>query len=163
MGRSKKVGRLPTGAASAVPERVPGVARHLRSPAADAAGALQSARQHATATLLLQYGFVNAFCATVATGFIIFAAGLPISIYTARHGVDMDLLTRGAGFGYVGATLTSLIYAPFPFIFFALVTHGVAATSRLQLWTQPLWLVMVLVRYGFVLVCHPGAFAGFMH
>jgi CheY-like chemotaxis protein/purine-cytosine permease-like protein len=83
----------------------------------------------------------------------------------------MDLLTRGAGFGYIGSTVTSLIYASFTFIFFALeaaimayalelafdippawgylvcalvvipmVTHGVTALSRFQVWTQPLWL-----------------------
>ena len=72
------------------------------------------------ATLLLQYGWTNAALAIVATGLIIFLAGLPISVYAARHGVDMDLLTRGAGFGYIGSTLTSLIYASFTFIFFAL-------------------------------------------
>ena len=49
------------------------------------------------ATLLVQYGFINAFWAIVATGLIIFLAGLPISVYAARYGVDMDLLTRGAG------------------------------------------------------------------
>ena len=69
------------------------------------------------ATLLVQYGFINAFWAIVATGLIIFMAGLPISIYAARYGVDMDLLTRGAGFGYIGSTLASLIYASFNFIF----------------------------------------------
>jgi signal transduction histidine kinase/DNA-binding NarL/FixJ family response regulator len=31
----------------------------------------------------------------------------------------MDLLTRGAGFGYIGSTITSLIYACFTFILFA--------------------------------------------
>ena len=72
------------------------------------------------ATLLLQYGFINAFWAIVATGLIIALAGMPISVYAARYGVDMDLLTRGAGFGYIGSTLTSLIYASFTFIFFAL-------------------------------------------
>jgi hypothetical protein len=72
------------------------------------------------ATLLVQYGFVNAFWAILVTGLVIFMAGLPISIYAARYGVDMDLLTRGAGFGYIGSTLTSLIYASFTFIFFAL-------------------------------------------
>ena len=41
-------------------------------------------------------------------------------LYAARYGVDMDLLTRGAGFGYIGSTITSLIYASFTFIFFAL-------------------------------------------
>ncbi len=146
------------------------------------------------ATLLVRYGFVNAFWAILATGLIIFLAGLPISIYAARHGVDMDLLTRGAGFGYIGSTLTSLIYASFTFIFFALeaavmayalelalgippawgylicalvviplVTHGVSAISRLQVWTQPLWLVMLVVPFVYVLVRDPGAFVGVMH
>ena len=146
------------------------------------------------ATLLVQYGFANAFWAILATGLIIFMAGLPISIYAARYGVDMDLLTRGAGFGYIGSTLTSLIYASFTFIFFALeaavmayalelalgvpprwgylicalvviplVTHGVSTISRLQVWTQPLWLVMLIVPYVFVLMRDPGAFSGVMH
>ncbi len=146
------------------------------------------------ATLLVQYGFINAFWAIVATGLIIFLAGLPISVYAARYGVDMDLLTRGAGFGYIGSTLTSLIYASFTFIFFALeaavmayalelaldipptwgylicaivviplVTHGVSAISRLQVWTQPLWLVMLVVPFAYVLVRDPGAFSGVVH
>lgn len=146
------------------------------------------------ATLLVQYGFINAFWAIVATGLIIFLAGLPISVYAARYGVDMDLLTRGAGFGYIGSTLTSLIYASFTFIFFALeaavmayalelaldipptwgylicaivviplVTHGVSAISRLQVWTQPLWLVMLVVPFVYVLMRDPGAFSGVVH
>ena len=146
------------------------------------------------ATLLVQYGFVNAFWAILVTGLVIFLAGLPISVYASRYGVDMDLLTRGAGFGYIGSTITSLIYASFTFIFFALeaaimayalelaldippswgylicalvviplVTHGVSAISRLQVWTQPLWLVMLVVPFGFVLVRNPTAFAGISH
>ena len=146
------------------------------------------------ATLLVQYGFTNALWAILATGLIIFLAGLPISIYAARYGLDMDLLTRGAGFGYIGSTLTSLIYASFTFIFFALeaavmayalelalgipprwgyllcalvvvplVTHGVSAISRLQLWTQPLWLILLLVPYGYVAVLDPGALAAVAH
>ncbi|MBC7956173.1 MAG: response regulator [Cytophagales bacterium] len=138
------------------------------------------------ATLLVQYGFLNAFWAILATGLIIFLAGLPISIYAARHGLDMDLLTRGAGFGYIGSTITSLIYASFTFIFFALeaavmayalelafdippawgylicalvviplVTHGVTAISRLQVWTQPLWLLLLVVPYIFVFKHNP--------
>ena len=143
------------------------------------------------ATLLLQYGWTNAALAILATGLIIFLAGLPISVYAARHGVDMDLLTRGAGFGYIGSTLTSLIYASFTFIFFALeaavmayaldlaldippqwgylicalaviplVTHGISAISRLQLWTQPLWLALLVLPFAWVGWRHPGAFDG---
>ncbi len=146
------------------------------------------------ATLMVQYGFLNAFWAVIATGLIIFLTGLPISIYAARYGVDMDLLTRGAGFGYIGSTITSLIYASFTFIFFALeaavmayaldlalgippswgylvcalvviplVTHGISAISRLQVWTQPIWLVMLVVPFAYVLARDPGAFAGVMH
>ena len=68
------------------------------------------------ATMMVDAGFVNAFWAILATGLIIFMIGLPISISAARHGLDMDLLTRGAGFGYIGSTVTSLVYASFTFI-----------------------------------------------
>ncbi|MCK0198518.1 ATP-binding protein [Ancylobacter sp. 6x-1] len=68
----------------------------------------------------LAYGFPNAVAAILAVCAIIFAAGLPISYYAAKFGVDIDLLTRGAGFGYIGSTLTSLIYASFTYLFFAI-------------------------------------------
>ena len=143
------------------------------------------------ATLLVQYGFVNAFWAILATGLVIALAGWPIAVYAARHGLDMDLLTRGAGFGYLGSTITSLIYASFTFIFFALeaavmayaldlafdippawgylvcavvvlplVTHGVTAIGRLQVWTQPLWIAMLVLPYVYVFRAHPHALAG---
>src|ERR1700712_5977014 len=41
------------------------------------------------ATLLVQYGFVNAFWAILATGLVIALAGWPIAGYAARHGLDM--------------------------------------------------------------------------
>lgn len=70
--------------------------------------------------ITLHYGFNNAIAATMAVGLIIFLTAIPISYYAAKYGVDIDLLTRGAGFGYIGSTITSLIYASFTFIFFAL-------------------------------------------
>lgn len=72
------------------------------------------------ATMAITYGFWNALAAILAVGIVIFLTALPISVHAARHGLDMDLLTRGAGFGYLGSTFTSLIYASFTFIFFAL-------------------------------------------
>ena len=143
------------------------------------------------ATMLVDAGFINTFWAILATGLIIFLLGLPISYTAAKHGLDMDLLTRGAGFGYIGSTITSLIYASFTFIFFALeaaimayalelafgippawgylicalaviplVSHGVTAISKLQAWTQPLWLFLLVLPYAFVLADEPGALAG---
>ena len=146
------------------------------------------------ATLLVQYGFTNAALAILCTGLIIFLAGLPISVYAARYGVDMDLLTRGAGFGYIGSTITSLIYASFTFIFFALeaavmayalelalgippawgylicalvviplVTHGVSVISRFQVWSQPLWIVMMVVPFVAVAWMSPDTFTQVLH
>lgn len=71
-------------------------------------------------TLAVQYGFINTFWAAIAVAAVIFLTSLPIAYYAAKYNLDMDLLTRGAGFGYLGSTLTSLIYASFTFIFFAI-------------------------------------------
>ncbi len=71
-------------------------------------------------SLSVNYGFANSFWAIVVVGIIIFLTGLPITYYAAKYNVDIDLLTRGAGFGYIGSTITSLIYASFTFIFFAI-------------------------------------------
>jgi len=143
-------------------------------------------------SIAMSYGFSNALWAILVVGLITFLTGLPISYYAAKYGVDMDLLTRGAGFGYLGSTLTSLIYASFTFIFFALeaailalalqmyfgwplplcyllsslgivplVMYGITLISRLQLWTQPLWIVLLVMPYLFVLAKSPQSFGDF--
>ncbi|MBB3771918.1 signal transduction histidine kinase [Angulomicrobium tetraedrale] len=135
--------------------------------------------------ITLAYGFENAVAAIVVVGVFIFATGLPICYYAAKFGVDIDLLTRGAGFGYIGSTVTSLIYASFTYLFFAieaaimalalemcfgvplmvgyfisalvvipLVTHGITFISRFQLWTQPFWLLLNLIPFGFIIAYH---------
>jgi signal transduction histidine kinase/CheY-like chemotaxis protein/purine-cytosine permease-like protein len=71
-------------------------------------------------TITLNYGVTNATAAILVVSVIIFCCGLPIAYHAARYGIDIDLLTRGAGFGYIGSTITSLIYASFTFIFFAI-------------------------------------------
>ncbi|MBK6595950.1 MAG: response regulator [Burkholderiales bacterium] len=142
------------------------------------------------ALLLLDYGFGNAMWAMVFAAVVIFAVSLPICHYSARHNIDMDLLTRAAGFGYVGSTFTSLIYASFTFIFLAIesaimaqalklcfglplwlgyivcsvvvipiVFYGVTAINRLHKWTQPLWLVLLILPFYFVLTREPAAFS----
>ena len=138
------------------------------------------------ATITVNYGFINAFWAILAVGVIIFLTGIPISYYAAKYGVDMDLLTRGAGFGYIGSTISSFVYASFTFILFALeaaimayalelafqiplylgymvsalvviplVTHGVTLISRIQMITQPVWLVLLVLPFIFVIQQDP--------
>jgi signal transduction histidine kinase/FixJ family two-component response regulator len=143
-------------------------------------------------TIALSYGFTNALWAILVVSVITFLTGLPISYYAAKYGVDMDLLTRGAGFGYLGSTITSLVYASFTFIFFALeasilalalqmyfawplpicyliaslgiiplVMHGITLIQRLQWWTQPVWIVLLVAPYLAVAVRRPETFAEF--
>src|SRR5712675_846421 len=71
-------------------------------------------------SITINYGFVNASSAILVVGALIFLTSIPIAYYASTYGVDIDLLTRGAGFGYIGSTITSLIYASFTFLFFAI-------------------------------------------
>ena len=142
--------------------------------------------------IALNYGFSNAMWAILTVGLVIFLTGLPIAYYAARYGLDMDLLTRGAGFGYLGSTITSLIYAVFTFIFFALeaaimalalqmvvdwplewcyivsslvilpmAMRGITLISRLQSWTQPLWLFLLVLPFVWIALAQPQLYRDF--
>ncbi|MER0240150.1 ATP-binding protein [Fulvimarina sp. MAC8] len=84
-------------------------------------------------TITLAFGFTNAAAAILVTCTLIFLAGVPICYHAAKAGVDIDLLSRGAGFGYLGSTITSLIYASFTFIFFAIEAAIIATALELAL------------------------------
>ncbi|MEO8936484.1 MAG: ATP-binding protein [Burkholderiaceae bacterium] len=109
--------------------------------------------------MVISYGFTNALWAILAVGLVTFLTGLPISYYAAKYGVDMDLLTRGAGFGYLGSTITSLIYASFTFIFFALEAAILALALQLYFgwpigacYLVASLAVVPLVMHGFTLI-----------
>ena len=139
------------------------------------------------ASITVAYGFQNAFPAIVLVCVLIFLVSIPISYYSSVANVDIDLLTRGAGFGFIGSTVTSLIYASFTFIFFAIeaaimaqalelalglniivgylvsslviipiVFFGVTLINKLQMWTQPLWVVLLVLPFLFILYRDPG-------
>ncbi|MBP1846336.1 signal transduction histidine kinase/DNA-binding NarL/FixJ family response regulator/purine-cytosine permease-like protein [Rhizobium petrolearium] len=110
-------------------------------------------------TITLSYGTTNAFFAIVAAAVAMLVIGLPISRYAIRHGVDIDLLTRGAGFGYIGSTITSLIYASFTFMLFAIEASIMTGALDLAFGIPP-WIgyiisaavVIPLVIYGVRLI-----------
>jgi purine-cytosine permease-like protein len=145
-------------------------------------------------SIAISYGFTNALAAIIVAAVIIFATSVPIAYYSSKYHIDMDLLTRGAGFGYLGSTLTSLIYASFTFIFFSLegsvmaqalqaglhiplrisyvitclliipiVIFGMTLLSKIQVWTQPVWLILMFGPLIAVAVTHPSAFGAFTH
>jgi purine-cytosine permease-like protein len=140
------------------------------------------------------FGFTNAFWAILLAATVIFLTSFPIAYYSAKYSVDMDLITRGSGFGYFGGTITSLIYASFTFIFFALegsimaqglhlglgiplwlgygfsalmipplVVFGMTLLSKMQMWTQPLWLVGMFLPFIVIAIQDPAAYSHWTH
>jgi purine-cytosine permease-like protein len=138
------------------------------------------------ASIGISYGTSNALWGILVFTVVIFATGFPLAYYAARYNLDLDLITRGSGFGYYGSVVTNVIFATFTFIFFALegsimaqglnlglgiplwvgyavstiiifplVVYGMTLLSKLQLWTTPLWLVLMVLPFAYLLVSHP--------
>ena len=145
-------------------------------------------------TIAVNYGMLNALWAILAVGIIIFFTALPISFYAAKYGLDMDLLTRGSSFGYIGSTISSFIYASFTFILFALeaaimayalelyfhlplyigylvsalvvipfVIHGVTLINRIQMFSQPVWILLMSLPFIAVFYQDPEVLSRMMH
>jgi purine-cytosine permease-like protein len=107
------------------------------------------------ANIALAHGTLNGLLGIGVAAGIIFLTGLPLAYYAARYNLDLDLITRGSGFGYHGSVITNLIFASFTFILFAL--EGAIMAQGLYLGLGiPRWLgylistVMIfpLVIYG---------------
>ena len=138
------------------------------------------------ANIGIAYGTTNALWGILIFAVVIFASGFPLAYYAARYNMDLDLITRGSGFGYYGSVVTNVIMATFTFIFFALegsimaqglelglgvplwlgyavstiiifplVIYGMKVLSTLQVWTTPLWLVLMVAPFVYLVVSHP--------
>ena len=83
------------------------------------------------------YGFDNAVIGFGAATAFMVPLTLTIAFYLARHHIDIDLLTRASGFGYLGSTITSLVYATYTLIFLAyegaLMAQAVTALTHLDI------------------------------
>ncbi|MDX3310106.1 allantoin permease [Streptomyces sp. ME08-AFT2] len=141
----------------------------------------------------LAHGTGNALVAIAVAAVVIFVTGLPLAYYGARYNIDLDLITRGSGFGYYGSVLTSVIFASFTFIFFALegsimaqglelglglplwlgylvstlmviplVIYGMKALSKLQVWTTPVWLLLMVGPLVYLVTTDPGTVDRFL-
>lgn len=145
------------------------------------------------ASIGMAYGTANAILSILFAAVIIFLTGIPIAYYSARYNIDLDLISRGAGFGYYGTVLTSIIFASFTFIFFALegsimaqgllvglgvplwlgyflstviviplVIYGMKALSKLQVWTTPLWLILMIGPVAYLIYQQPNMVGDFL-
>jgi purine-cytosine permease-like protein len=138
------------------------------------------------ANIGISYGTTNALWGILIFAIVVMATGFPVAYYSARYNIDLDLVTRGSGFGYYGSVVTNVIFATFTFIFFALegsimaqglklglgiplwlgyaastlvifplVIYGMKVLSTLQVWTTPLWLVLMVAPFVYLVVSHP--------
>ncbi|MFJ5264738.1 purine-cytosine permease family protein [Streptomyces sp. NPDC088387] len=141
----------------------------------------------------LAHGTGNALVAIAVAAVVIFVTGFPLAYYGARYNIDLDLVTRGSGFGYYGSVITSVIFASFTFIFFALegsimaqglevglglplwlgylvstlmviplVIYGMKALSKLQVWTTPIWLLLMVGPLVYLIASDPGTVDRFL-
>ena len=110
-------------------------------------------------SITLSYGFNNAVVSILLVSVVLLLLSMPISYYSSKYGLDIDLLTRGAGFGYIGSTITSLVYASFTFIFLALEASIMALALQLIFGLPLHWgylvstlVVIPVVTYGISMI-----------
>ncbi|CAN5136747.1 allantoin permease [soil metagenome] len=144
------------------------------------------------ANIGIAYGTTNALWGILIFAVVIMATGFPVAYYSARYNIDLDLVTRGSGFGYYGSVVTNVIFATFTFIFFALegsimaqglqlglgiplwigyaastiiifplVIYGMKVLSTLQVWTTPLWLILMVAPFVYLVISHPESVTSF--
>ncbi|GAB3049711.1 purine-cytosine permease family protein [Virgibacillus ainsalahensis] len=61
--------------------------------------------------MALQFGAINAIISAIYAIVVAGILGTFIAYLSAKSGMNVNLLSRGGGFGYIGASLTSFIYA----------------------------------------------------
>jgi purine-cytosine permease-like protein len=144
------------------------------------------------ANIGIAYGTTNALLGIAIFAVVVLLTGFPLAYYAARYNLDLDLVTRGSGFGYYGSVVTNVIFATFTFIFFALegaimaqglelglgiplwlgyamstviifplVIYGMKALATLQVWTTPLWLVLMVLPFAYLVISHPESVGDF--
>jgi purine-cytosine permease-like protein len=95
--------------------------------------------------MALTYGTVNTLAAsayaTVATAVL----AISFAYFAATTGLNSNLMARGAGYGFVGAALTSLIYASNFIVLAAIEGSIIAQAIHAYVPAAPVWLLMVAI------------------
>lgn len=100
--------------------------------------------------MALAYGSINAILAmiyaTVTNGIL----ATILAYFAAKTGLNSNLMARGTGYGFVGASLTSLIYAS-NFIVLASIEGSIMSHAiHTYIPSIPLWLIMVILGLGII-------------
>lgn len=94
--------------------------------------------------MALQFGAINAIISAIYAIVVAGILGTFIAYLSAKSGMNVNLLSRGGGFGYVGASLTSFIYATNFIMYCALEGLILVAAVHNFFPIIPEWLLIVV-------------------
>ncbi|PID14956.1 permease [Sporosarcina sp. P34] len=94
--------------------------------------------------MALQFGAPNAIVSAIYAIIVAGLLGTVIAYLSAKSGMNVNLLSRGGGFGYIGSSLTSLIYAS-NFIMYC-AFEGLILVSAVHFFMPdfPKWILIVI-------------------
>lgn len=96
------------------------------------------------------YGSMNALIAEIYATAVGGALGIAIAYYAAKSGLNTNLMARGGGFGYVGASITSFIYA-MNFIMYSAIEGSIMASAVYEyVQVVPVWALMIF--FGLIVI-----------
>lgn len=93
--------------------------------------------------MALQFGAINAIISAVYAIIVAGILGTFIAYLSAKSGMNVNLLSRGGGFGYIGASLTSFIYASNFIMYCALEGMILVAAVHAFFPSIPEWVLIV--------------------
>ncbi|OUM88815.1 MAG: permease [Bacillus thermozeamaize] len=100
--------------------------------------------------MAVSYGSVNALLAEIYATVITGVLGIVIAYFAAKSGLNVNLMARGGGYGYIGASITSFIYA-INFIMYCAIEGAIMAGAVYEYLPQiPLWVYMIF--FGLVVI-----------
>ncbi|WLR51328.1 cytosine permease [Bacillus tianshenii] len=93
--------------------------------------------------MAVSYGAVNALIAEIYATVVAGVLGIGIAYLSAKAGMNVNLLARGGGYGYIGASITSFIYA-LNFIMYCAIEGSIMAYAVAEyLQVVPTWVLMI--------------------
>jgi purine-cytosine permease-like protein len=93
--------------------------------------------------MALQFGAINAIISAVYAIIVAGILGTFIAYLSAKSGMNVNLLSRGGGFGYIGASLTSFIYATNFIMYCALEGMILVTAVHLFIPAIPEWVLII--------------------
>ncbi|KIL76438.1 purine-cytosine permease family protein [Bacillus badius] len=100
--------------------------------------------------MAISFGAVNALLAEIYATIVAGVVGMGICFYAAKSGLNVNLMARGGGFGYFGASITSLIYALNFIMYCAIEGSIMAAAVHEYISFVPIWGLMVF--FGLIVI-----------